>query len=74
MNYKKWHNELLGNLDILLPPEKLQEMLYVADSTRVTSDNLHRLADKKLSFISRLPNAVAVEAEVKEPVWQKKIW
>ena len=46
MNDKTWNKELLDNLDTLLPPEKFQEMLYVADSALVTADNLQRLAAK----------------------------
>ena len=74
MSDKTWNKELLERLDTLLPAEKLKKILYVADSALITGDNLEHLAQKEYTFVSRLPNTFAVEAEVKEEAWRSDVW
>lgn len=49
-----------------LSPEQLRRTVYVADSKLVTTDNLQRLHDLRLRFLSHLPDTFGVSAAAKE--------
>lgn len=66
---KTWNFDFIEKLASSLKPEVLQEIIYVADSALVTEDNLNRLEDYSLKFISRLPGNFALEKELKARAW-----
>lgn len=65
---KQTHGEWLHRLQEALPPERLQQMLQVADSALVTKANLERIAQLGLRFISRLPSTFGVAETIKAAV------
>jgi transposase len=72
--------DVLANADVIeqlcaaLQPEQLAKMLYVADSALVSTDNLQRMANKGLRFVSRLPERYDVARQVKEQACQTQAW
>lgn len=48
--------------------------ISVADSALVTNDNLDLLFEKKIPFISRLPETFSISAELKDWAWSEDRW
>jgi len=69
---KTWNFEFIEKLSETLDPQVLQKVIYIADSALVTENNLKRIAEHRLSFISRLPGNFDLEKELKEKAWQKE--
>ena len=57
-----------------LQPADLARVLYVADSALVSGDNLRRMADRDLRFVSRLPERYSVARMVKEAALAQGSW
>lgn len=71
---KTWYAEVIEELAKTFSPEKLKEIVFVADCALVTSDNLEALAQKEIQFISRLPESFALAEEVKEQAFREGNW
>ena len=75
MNDKTWNKDVLEMLQTMLPCDNDNgQSIYVADSALVTNGNLELLFDKKISFISRLPETFKASAELKEWAWSENQW
>jgi len=73
MSDKKWNKEVLDRLQAMLPCDS-GKRIYVADSALVTNDNLDLLFEKKIPFISRLPETFSISAELKDWAWSENRW
>ena len=73
MSDKTWNKDVLERLQTMLPSDNGQS-IYVADSALVTNDNLALMSDKKIPFISRLPETFKIAAELKEWAWTENQW
>lgn len=75
---KMWNREWIGRLRQVLSGEQREGLAYVADSALVTKENLVRLQEEKLSFMSRLPEAFALCCKRKkqaiEGEWEVMGW
>lgn len=66
---KKLNGDVVDAICQLFAPDQLRQLVYVADSALVTGPNLHKLQQKGLQFLSRLPETYRVAAEVKAAAW-----
>jgi len=71
---KKWNHGLLDRLAKELPAELLQRLLYVTDSALVTYENLRKLEDLGIRFLSRLPETFGVAQVLKTRAWAEGGW
>ncbi|HHY46301.1 MAG TPA: IS1634 family transposase [Firmicutes bacterium] len=71
---KTWNNDFIKTMAAHLDKVDLHKVLYVADSSVVTKDNLDEIARQGLLMISRLPATFALEVELKEMAWEKNEW
>ncbi|MCL6443514.1 MAG: IS1634 family transposase [Alicyclobacillus sp.] len=62
---KTWNAATIGRLVERLPADKLEEVLYVADSAAVTAKNLRLFKEHRVRFVSRLPGTFAECEKVK---------
>ncbi len=69
-NDKVWNNETLTAMEQSFLD--LRRVVYVADSALMTKNNLQLMAEKKVRFISRLPNTFAAVAQAKAKAFAKK--
>jgi transposase len=63
---KTWYPKVIKELVDKIKPEKLDKVIFVADSALVTNDNLALLAQENLKFISRQPENYSMVDRVKE--------
>lgn len=71
---KSWNKNLLENLAKNVMPEILKDMIYVADSALVTATNLSLIENRKIKFISRLPNTFSLASELIEKAFASQDW
>lgn len=71
---KKWNSELLDRLAKELPADLLQRLLYVTDSALVTDENLRKVEDLGIRFLSRLPETFGVAEALKTRAWEEGGW
>jgi len=74
---KTWNFKFIKKLSRHFDPEKLKDMIYVADSALITRENLELLSGATkpmIRFISRLPGTFSLEAELKERAWENNNW
>jgi len=71
---KIWNNDFIKTMATHLDKVDLHKVIYVADSSVVTKDNLDEIAKQGLLMISRLPATFALEGELKEMAWEKNEW
>ncbi len=67
-----WNHENVTRLAGLLKEETDKQLLYVADSTVVTEENLNLLSEEKIHFVSRLPSTRKLCQELKRAAWEKE--
>lgn len=70
---KTWNNEFIKTMASYLDKVDLHKVLYVADSSVVTRENLEQIAKQGLLMISRFP-AISPEGEFKELAWKRNEW
>ncbi len=68
---KTWNFSFIEKLVKTLKPGILKDIIYVADSSLITEDNLQQIDKYDLKFISRLPGNFALEKELKNKAWEK---
>jgi transposase len=69
---KLWNREVLAALEkSFLDP---QTIVYVADSSLVTKKNLQLMAERKVKFISRLPEVFNECQQAKDKVFTRNKW
>ena len=61
---KTWNGAFAVRMSELLPPDKLKNMITIADSAMVTEDNLRLYGDRP--FISRFPETYSLCKELKD--------
>ena len=66
---KTLNGEMLHRLVKAMAPEQLAQLIYVADSARITGPNLERLACQQIALVSRCPENFGVVRQVKEQAW-----
>ena len=66
-----WNKDVLAQIDDILYGDRARSLIYVADSSMVTLNNLKLIEKKKLNFVSRLPGRFTLEEELKELAWSK---
>ena len=76
---KSWYPQVIEELVQNFSPEKLKEIVFVADCALVTKDNLALLAqgeeDKPaLQFISLLPENFGINREIKAEAFRSGFW
>jgi transposase len=75
---KTWYPEVIEELVQTFSPEKLKEIIFVADCALITTENLKLLVqeDNKpaLQFISLLPENFNINGEVKEEAFRCGSW
>lgn len=72
MSDKPWNLEVIDEMQrSFIEPWKV---IYVADSSLVTPDNLGRMAKQKVNFISRLPETYNLAKELKQEAWKVDKW
>ena len=64
-----WNKEVLNQIDDILYGDRARKLIYVADSSLITLDNLKVIEKKKLNFVSRLPGRFLLEEELKDLAW-----
>lgn len=69
---KAWNSEMIDEIQqSFLDPQKV---IYVADSALVTPQNLEKMAQYKMRFVSRLPETYHLAKELKERAWTLGRW
>lgn len=74
---KKWNGNVIKRIEDELSSVNLSNILHVADSALVTTDNLKEINDDTYKFISRLPGTFSLEAKLirkairKPDKWEK---
>lgn len=71
---KSWNLSMVKKLAKYLPAQRLQEMLYVADSALVTKQNLAAVAEEGYRFVSRLPATFQEADAVRDEAFLKDEW
>ena len=71
---KALNRRVLAELAEAFTPEALHDLVYVADSSLVTDDNLAALREMGLSFISRCPGTYGAVAAAKAAAWAADAW
>lgn len=71
---KTWYPEVIEELAKTFSPEKLKEIIFIADCALITLDNLEAMAQKEIQFISRLPESFGLAEEVKEEAFREGNW
>lgn len=75
---KKWYPEVVEQLRATFSPEKLQEIIFIADCALVDTANLALLAPTpdrpQILFISRLPENFGLAEEVKQEAFGQGNW
>jgi Transposase len=61
---KKWNGNAIKRIEEELSSVELSNILHVADSALVTTDNLKEINDETYKFISRLPGTFRLEAKL----------
>lgn len=61
---KKWNGNVIKRIEEELSSVDLSDILHVADSALVTTDNLKEINDTTYKFISRLPGTFSLEAKL----------
>lgn len=69
---KTWNKTMLSKVKTMFPPEALKDMIYVANCSFITEDNL-KVAGDKVKFISRMPATFGVVSKVIREAWMKMI-
>jgi|CZCB01.1.fsa_nt_gi transposase len=64
-----WNKEVLNQIDDILYGDRARTLIYTADSSLITLDNLKVIEKKKLNFVSRLPGRFLLEEELKDLAW-----
>lgn len=67
---KTWNYDFIEKLAETFDPEVLEKIIYIADSALMTADNLEKMAEHRLQFISRLPGNFSLEKELKAKAWE----
>lgn len=70
---KTWNRKALGKVKTMFPPEILKDLIYVADSSLVTDENLKE-AGNQVKFISRMPATYGLVAETIKKAWDLDLW
>ena len=70
---KTWNRKTLGKVKTMFPPEILKDLIYVADSSLVTDENLKE-AGNQVKFISRMPATYGLVAETIKKAWDLDLW
>jgi len=69
---KAWNSDIIDEIQqSFLDPQKV---IYVADSALITPENLARMAQHKMRFVSRLPETYNLAKELKERAWTQGQW
>lgn len=69
---KLWNGDVIDEIQrSFLDPKTI---VYVADSALVTPENLARMNEHGIRFISRLPETYKLAAELKERAWAQDRW
>lgn len=71
---KIWNNNFIKTMAAHLDKVDLHKVVYVADSSVVTKNNLDEIAKQGLLMISRFPATFSLESELKELAWEKNEW
>lgn len=76
---KSWYPQVIEELVQTFKPEKLKEVIFVADCALVTKDNLALLVQEKdnkpaLQFISLLPENFGLNKEIKAEAFRTGFW
>ncbi|MFJ5623336.1 hypothetical protein ACIQD3_11470 [Peribacillus loiseleuriae] len=66
-----WNLEFIKKMREVLSDEGWSQLIYQADSARITTENLAALHDHNLAFISRLPDTFSLSAELKTKAWSR---
>lgn len=69
-----WNQQIIDYLPDMFRALKSPNSTYVADSKLVTTDNLELMADKKIKFISRLPNIFGLAETLKDKAYALDRW
>jgi transposase len=70
---KTWNRKTLGKVKTMFAPEVLKDLIYVADSSLVTDENLKE-AGGQVRFISRMPATYGLVAETIKKAWDLDLW
>jgi Transposase len=72
---KKWNGNVIKRIEEELSSVDLSNILHVADSALVTTDNLKEINDETYKFISRLPGTFSLEAKlIKKAIRTPEKW
>ena len=69
---KTWNGELLEKFKDVVNSELAQ--ILVADSQLITTENLQKMYEKAILFISRLPDNFSISEELKVQAWRENNW
>src|SRR5690606_29954483 len=70
---KAWNLDMIREMqESFLDP---QRVIYVADSALITPDNLAKMAEHRMRFVSRLPETYKLAEELKARAWSDEgVW
>lgn len=74
-HYTEWRNRVtIARLKDLFPKEILRDLIYVADSSFVTEDNLKEAAKDNIKFVSRVPATFSLVKVLIGKAWEDGNW
>lgn len=69
---KVWNHEILDEINTsFLDP---RQIIYVSDSSLITTPNLRKMDKRKVRFISRLPGTYSLVNALKDRAWSDNDW
>lgn len=69
-----WNLELLLKLREKIPREAFKDLVYIADASLLSKENLEVMDKERIRFISRLPGTFLLESKLKERAWASGKW
>lgn len=73
-NDNAWNQRVLSEFDRMLSERGAEGLIYVADASLPSEENLKRAAERKVRIITRLPATFGLEQQVKQAAFASDGW
>jgi len=70
----KWNIDAAGAMKDFFDNHRYKDILFVSDCAIVSTDNLKTLSEKKIQFVSRLPETFNLAERLKEEAFKENKW
>ncbi|MHB1127787.1 MAG: IS1634 family transposase [Bacillota bacterium] len=71
---KAWYPEVMEQMVSAFSIKQLENIIFVADAALPSKNNLKLMEDKKIRFISHLPEVFGMAQELKDLAWEQGTW